>query len=413
MTRKRTVKRRGRPAFSVGAIVRNESEGLPRLLESLAEFRHEGGEVIVLDTGSEDETPRIAREAGCRVFSEPKRFEGQVTSKQAERIQAEFSRDGEGPLLRPGTRFFDFAGARNFADSLAGKPFVLAVDGRDVVEAMDIAFVDGCVRSGDAQVLRFETRRWQRGGWVLEARDYLHDRRHTTWVGRDHPQVRPLDPQAPFERRMLPRDRLRVTHDSHPTKSREHQLAGVALDVLSSPHSSHRRLLLGHELAARGFVRSATAIFMDLDGPTVPPEIRSAALSSAAACLVQANGGTAGDEVLALLFKASQRDSSRRGPFLQLGRHSLAAGDFQAAVCFASAALSIPARVQGTEPEENHRQAPHAILYWALLWLGRREEARAHYEECLRLDPGNPAYRDHARLLADPAAGAVSSGSRR
>ena len=71
----------------------------------------------------------------------------------------------------------------------------------------------------------------------------------------------------------------------------------------------------------------------------------------------------------------------------------------QAAASFAAASLSIPPRVGISEPEENFGAGPHAILYWALFWLGRRAEAQAHFETCRRLDPRNPLYVEHARLF--------------
>ncbi len=70
---------------------------------------------------------------------------------------------------------------------------------------------------------------------------------------------------------------------------------------------------------------------------------------------------------------------------------------------FAAAALSIPPRTGVSEAEENHGSRPHAILYWALLWLGRRDEARPHFETCRRLDPSNPLLEGHARLFASPS----------
>jgi tetratricopeptide (TPR) repeat protein len=121
----------------------------------------------------------------------------------------------------------------------------------------------------------------------------------------------------------------------------------------------------------------------------------------AATCVAAKVSGSASgdDEVRDLWFKASVRDPSRRDPLLHLARHALSRGDHQAAASFATAALAIPPRVGFSEPEANLREAPHAILYWALLWLGRRSEARSHFEICRRLDPSNPTYEEHAKFF--------------
>jgi len=54
-----------RPALSLCMIVRNEAAMLPGCLDSVADL---ADEMIVVDTGSTDETPQIAKSRGARVF---------------------------------------------------------------------------------------------------------------------------------------------------------------------------------------------------------------------------------------------------------------------------------------------------------------------------------------------------------
>ena len=392
--------RRKVPAFSIAAVLRNESQRLPILLESLSDFRGRGGEVVVLDTGSDDGTPRLAAEAGCRVEVEPRRFTRSLSKKDLTRIEKAFDfPEGPPPLLRSGQRLFDEGAARNHASSLAKHDFVLAVDGSDVVDVMDLDFLDEAVRGAGSDVLKFETRRLHECRWFAEHRDYFADRRTTRWYGRAHCFVTPSRARSALRTTTLPGDRLRVTHHTDGARTRDHQFAAVALDLLASPQAPDRRFLLGRELATRGCYGAAQAAFLAVDRPQVATSLRSSALSMAASCLA-AQSPDDEEGIADLLFKAMRRDPSRRDPFLQLARRRLNAGDFQAAVSFATAALAIPARVGLSESEENLRDGPHAILYWALFWLGRRDEARTHFSICLESDPGNAAYRDHARLFS-------------
>ena len=57
-----------KPLFSVCLISKNESKTLPRLMGSLKEFQEREGEVVILDTGSTDGTPDLARSLGCKVI---------------------------------------------------------------------------------------------------------------------------------------------------------------------------------------------------------------------------------------------------------------------------------------------------------------------------------------------------------
>ena len=58
--------------ISVALITLNEQENLPRTLESLQPLVGDGlGEIIVVDSGSNDRTLEIARSYGAKIFSEP------------------------------------------------------------------------------------------------------------------------------------------------------------------------------------------------------------------------------------------------------------------------------------------------------------------------------------------------------
>ena len=67
----------GDPLLSVAIITRNEEQNLPRTLASV----RFAGEVIVVDSGSTDETVRIAHDFGATVYTEPwKGFAAQKNS---------------------------------------------------------------------------------------------------------------------------------------------------------------------------------------------------------------------------------------------------------------------------------------------------------------------------------------------
>ncbi len=305
---------------------------------------------------------------------------------------------GEGPLVEAGGALFHFAAARAHATSLAANDFQFAVDGGDVVENLDMDFLDETARSRRHGVVHFETRTLSPIGWHLEVREYVHDRRVVMWRGRTHEHMRPRPGVA---KDVLPlrcrRDQLFVSHHTELGKTRGFQVAGIALDALDQPSFARPAFYLCRSLTVQGHYRSALQLALGLDRPDIAPSVRSLSLCLAARC--SAGLGAPSDEVEGLLFHASMRDPTRRDPWLRLAARSRAHGQMQAAASFAAAALSIPARVGISEAEENLGAGPHAILYWALLWLGRRAEARSHFEQCRLLDPLNPLYVEHAKLF--------------
>ena len=50
--------------FSIVLIAKNESKTLPRLIGSLSEFQKRGGNILLLDTGSTDDTAQTIVKTG-------------------------------------------------------------------------------------------------------------------------------------------------------------------------------------------------------------------------------------------------------------------------------------------------------------------------------------------------------------
>jgi glycosyltransferase involved in cell wall biosynthesis len=53
--------------FSICLIAKDEANMLPHLFDSLSEFKSRGGEIVLVDTGSTDDTVKIATDFGCKV----------------------------------------------------------------------------------------------------------------------------------------------------------------------------------------------------------------------------------------------------------------------------------------------------------------------------------------------------------
>ncbi len=104
-----------RPTLSVCLIARNEERLLPACLQSVSGWAEE---IIVVDTGSTDRTPQIAKESGAKVFA----FGWQN----------------------------DFAAARNESLSKATQEWILVLDADEVVSASAKAQIDDLLTHSSA-----------------------------------------------------------------------------------------------------------------------------------------------------------------------------------------------------------------------------------------------------------------------
>lgn len=119
--------------FSIVIVARNEAKTLPRLFASFGDFIKNGGEVIVLDTGSTDDTIKITTEEGCVVKTVGEKYLSKLEKKEANYLNSHFllEEDKNEPMFMEGERIFNFGAAREEAHTYASNDMILAVDAAD------------------------------------------------------------------------------------------------------------------------------------------------------------------------------------------------------------------------------------------------------------------------------------------
>jgi glycosyltransferase involved in cell wall biosynthesis len=141
------------PGLSATIITRNEERNVARVIRSLAV----ADEVVVVDSGSQDDTPMIARSLGARVITHE--FEG-------------------------------FAAQKNFATSQARHDWILSLDADEELDST----AQGSVRDWKAAMPRAQGYRFARcarylgrwirhSGWYPDYKIRLFDRRQGDWRG--------------------------------------------------------------------------------------------------------------------------------------------------------------------------------------------------------------------------------------
>lgn len=381
------------PRFSIVVLARNEARTLPRLVASLCPYRERGGDLLLVDTGSSDETASVARDAGCRVVEAGDRFSATLTASEAAEIERRFARAGEGPLVGAGERTFHFAQARNFAGDLARHDFVLQVDAGDEVLALDVDRLDRHLVEEAVEAFEYEQRY---GNAVLQIARFC-DRRRYRWEGRVHE----ISSRAPVggavgSRLRCSEAELLVRHFKDEDKPRPY-LAGLALQVLEHPDAARWWHYLGRELLYRGCHRSAIEAF---ERHTAMGQAWQAERSQSLCFQGECHEALGETEEAGLAYRrAHEADPSRREPLLRLASFACGRGDFAAAERWARASLGLARTCSYAELAANYTWRPHSLLYWSLFWLGRREEARAHWETYLSLCPPDEVVLQHARLF--------------
>ncbi len=372
--------------FSICLISRNEATSLPKLVFSLKEFQRRGGEIIVVDTGSLDNTANVARSLGCKVTEVGEKFIFRINDKLAYDINEHFIDGDEKDIVKKGDTLFSYADARNYAASLATNNMVAFADCDEMYTVFNLNAIEEAINGGAEQLeYNFVFSHQSDGSPAIQFRQSkFYDRRKCSWQGIVHEVL-----EGAAKILYLPENVIKLEHFQAPQPHRSRYLAGLALDCLRHPNKDRQSHYLGRELLWTDHPRSAIKeltrhINMD---KWLAEKCQSMIYVGDAYIAI-------GDEPKALEYYhlAFDTDSSRRESLLRLAQHFYKKNDSQKTASYAAAALEVPWSDFYANHTSHYTFEPHELLYWATWWLGDREKSKYHFDKAVSYFPTNPKY---------------------
>jgi glycosyltransferase involved in cell wall biosynthesis len=218
-------------ALSFCMVVRNEERDLPKCLDSVRELV---GELIVVDTGSTDATPRIAAGYGAQV------------------IPFDFT-------------IVDFAAARNQAIARANRPWILMLDADETLDRAAAPILETLVGRGE-NVGYFLERHNHRSDLATSTIDHVvrlfPNRPHHRYRGRVHETI---DASILAGAGRLQQTSIRIDHNfaSDPETRRRKNLRYLAIlqeEIAADPNDDSRLDFLAAEYHQLEMFDEATAI---------------------------------------------------------------------------------------------------------------------------------------------------------
>ena len=372
--------------FSICLIAKNESKTLPRLLESLDEFRSRGGQILVLDTGSTDNTIQVAEMHGCTVHSVGDKFRREITSKLAEQINRQFVVNGEKNIVEAGDTLFDYAAARNYIAEFSPTDMIAMPDCDEFYTQFDIDKIQDAINAGFEQ---FEYNFvFSRDVFGAEAIKFTHckfyNRTKLKWVGIIHEVL-----SGVAQKTVLDESVIKLEHAQNTETDRSGYLKGLALDCFLNPKNDRNSHYFGRELLGTGRPESAIKELnrhILMNGWLTERAQSHIFIGDARLQL--------GDSLGAIesYIRAFNIDSSRREPLIKIAEYYYRRENHQAAASFAEAALAIGPSDFYANNQAHYTYYPHEILYWAYWYLGKKEESKKHFELALSYRPTYEKY---------------------
>lgn len=386
------------PRISICVVAKNGAKTYKRLFDSLREFADRCGDMVLVDTGSTDDTCTIYEAFGFRVFKEGDRFRVQIPSEIVEHVNRQAAELGDPKFIEPGSSVFNFAAARNHAASLALNDWIINPDADEELTVFDIDKVEECFQKFSRFRYEFVFSHNPDGtpyhAFTTDTR--ASDRRHWRWDGHVHETNKAISKEAKIG--YVPPDIFKVEHYQIPSPTRSNYLPGLAYACAIEPDNDRNSHYYGRELMYRGYWRSAIRELtrhVEMNGWA---EERSQSLCFIGDCRLALK-----EDALALkcFHEAMDVCGTRREPFLRLARYYYKKGDHLRAAAYAAGSLEITkSQFYGNIPD-NYKSYPHEILYWAKWWLGDRQGSRAHWQQALMHSPNNQKYIKDSEFYAD------------
>jgi glycosyltransferase involved in cell wall biosynthesis len=349
--------------LAVAMIVRNEAAKLAPLLADTAAFRDE---LVVLDTGSTDDTIAIARAAGAIVY--------------------------EAPWTD------DFAAARNAAFEHCTSEWIMWLDADDrlpkavqaAISAIKETLTDGIDAvfaeyrlfdpTGEQLLMRYDRER------------LLRRRAGLRWAGAVHEAI-----EVPADRSIRVAD-VWVEHRPLPEADPSDRNLRILRRMLDAGDRSARTLFYyANELRDHGRFAEAATIYTDYLAVTTLPWEAYDARISLSICLAATERA---DEAYRQALLAIGEDSSRAAGYLRAGVHHYERFDWTQAVPLFLAATAATRPVAGFSAEADYTFLPWDYLGVCYYRLGLQQRARQATERAIELgSPDLDRLRENLRYI--------------
>lgn len=381
-----------KPIFSMVMIARNEAKTLPKLFASLKEFIDRGGETILVDTGSTDGTPALARSLGCTIVDEVgDRFMLTINDAIADNINKRFLVDNEPDLVQGGDRLFNFAAARNHSASLATNDMIATLDCDEAYTKLDIDAVENHIRNGIEQFeYQFVFAHDPAGKEIIKfIQSKFYNRTKVKWTNYVHEVLWGED----NSRLLVGEDVIKLEHWQLPGgEHRPKYLAGLALDCYGNQGNDRNSHYLAREMMWCGRPKSAIKEFERHIAMNRWLQEKAQSQIFMGDCY-----GMLGKEETQIecYHKAIQMDCSRRQPWMSLAHLYQAKGDHQRVACYIAGSLEIPWTGYYSDNRSHYEDLPHFMIYQAKYFMGDIDGSRYHFDKALAFDPINGQYLFH------------------
>jgi len=380
--------------FSVCLIAKNEEKTLPRMIGSLKEFQSKGGEILLLDTGSTDNTVKVAEDLGVKVIGVKDKFKITIDKELADEINKKFIVDGEMPVVKEGESLFDFASARNYIADFANNDMIATPDCDEIYTKLDLDKVQELIKAGVEQLeYNFVFSHDEQGNPVIKFRHCkFYNRKKLSWKGIIHETL-----VGTAQCMFVDESVIKLEHYQNVETNRTGYLKGLAIDCFKNPDNDRNSHYFAREMMYNHRFKSAIKEFeRHIAMNKWQTEVSQSMLYMGDCYKYLGNI----DEMFKYYIKSINVEA-RREPLMRLAEYYFSKGLYKQVILYCEAALTILQLPFYSNHQPYYENLPHELLYIAYWWEGNKTKSEEHHKIALSYCPTNPKYIEDAKFYKE------------
>ena len=368
--------------FSVVAISKNEGKTLPKLLESVKGV----DEIIICDTGSTDNTIKVAESFGAKVIQN--KFDIIIDKHLKKEIDKLIGEND----IKVGDKAFNFAEARNLAAQHARNDLIFMPDCDEVVE-WDLPEVEKLLDTGINRLEYNFVFSWDNEGKPLI--QFIHskfyNRKKLKWVRNIH-EVLSGEGKSQFT------DKIFLKHYQNQETNRSQYLKGLAIDYIQNPYNDRNTHYFARELLYSGKSKEAIKMFeQHIENPGWETEKGQSLIFMGNAYRSLKDD----KQAMECYARGFTYDMNRREALLEMAKIKYDNQEWAQAERLYWLALQIPKSNYYADFAPHYTHIPWGQLSVCLFNQGKKEEAHKTLLKALEYEPKNPTYLNNLKFFED------------
>ena len=370
--------------FSILALTENNSKNIDNFLTSLTEFKEKGGEIIILDMSSTDDTVEKATNFGCRVEN-ISNFYRTIDSEMATFINEKFNSD-EKDIVKDGDTYFDYIGAKNYASTLTENDMILMVDVNSVFNILNIEYIEDMIdQKYDYFIISNDAKYNIRKHNSIE----IYNKTKFNWIKTTKDTLQSISEYGYIQ---IHENIISITFKDLDDKETTN-LCELSIECFLNEGDENLIQEFAKKLLEKDYQNSAYNLFNNHINMTKSNEKKCESLCLLGDFFYNTNRV---EDAIQYYHKAYDVSDKLRYPLYKLGLTYYLKNNWKRCILYLEGCLNIDRIPDSIDTDFMHMDGPYSMLYVAYWWIGNKSKGKYYFDKAIKLNPYNQLYIDES-----------------